>query len=427
MSVTNRRDFVRSLAAGTAATLAYGSLTSAQERKVKIGLIGCGWWGMINLNAAYKAGGIETVAICDVDSANLEASSAEIVKLQGTAPRSFKDYRELLEVQGLEAVIIATPPHWHALQFIDACQKGLDVYCEKPVSYDVREGRAMIEAARKSGRIVQIGFQRRQSETVKQAADYIRDGNAGKILQVDAQIHYSPGLKPKQSTTPPATVDWDLWCGPAPKIPFHSNIIHRLWRHELAYGNGHMIDWGIHWIDAIRHILEEPAPRTASAVGGLYHMKDQMNTPDTLTVHFEFEKCPVVWRHRLWGVEEYAPETNIGMFFYGEKETIFLNDQKFIVIPKGKGAQRRVVEANTDMSTLHIGEFLDSVRTRKQPSCLIDDACQSNLTVQLGMISYLTGSKVSWDAKTENIVGNPAAAKLLKREYRTPWKHPFNS
>lgn len=427
MTVTRRRDFVRTLAAGTAATVAAGSLTTAQPRKVKVGLIGCGWWGMVNLNAAYKAGGVETIALCDVDTDNLEKSAVEVTKLQNSRPQTFKNYHDLLNAPGLEAVIIATPPHWHALQFIAACQKGLDIYCEKPIAYDVREIRAMIEAAKKSGRIVQIGFQRRHSETIKQAAEYIRSGQAGRILQVDAQINYSPGLKPRVNTAPLATVDWDMWCGPAPKIPYHSNIVHRLWRHELAYGKGHMIDWGIHWIDAIRFVLGESVPRTANAVGGLYHLGDQMNTPDTLTVHFEFGKCPVVWRHRLWGVEEYAPETNIGMFFYGEQATIFLNDQKMVVMPKGKGQERRVIETNTDTSMLHVGEFLESVRTRKQPSVLIEDAYQSNLTVQLGMLSYLSGAKVTWDAKGENIIGNPAAARMLRRDYRAPYKHPWSA
>ena len=427
MAKTNRREFVRTLAAGTAATYAGSGLIMAQERKVRIGLIGCGWWGMININAAYKAGGVETVAICDVDTENLEKSTAEIAKLQGARPKTFSSYKEMLDFPGLEAVIIATPPHWHALQFIDACRKGLDISCETAVSFDVREGRAMFQAAKQSGRVVQIGFQRRQSDAVKGAAEYVRSGKPGRILQVDAQIHYSPGLSPKKSIPPLATVDWDQWCGPAPKIPYHSNIVHRLWRHEQAYGNGHMIDWGIHWIDAVRLVLGETMPRTASAVGGLYHLKDQMNTPDTLTVHFEFEKCPVVWRHRLWGVEEYAPETNIGMFFYGEKETLFLNDQKMIVIPKGKNAERRVVDSRSDTSTLHLNDFLDCVRTRRQPACLIEDAYQSNVTVQLGMISYLSGSKVTWDAKNEKILGNPVAARMLKRDYRAPWKHPYAS
>lgn len=426
MTSTNRRDFVRTLAAGTAAVIAGDGIAPAQDRKVRLGLIGCGWWGMINVNAAFKAGGVEMVAICDVDSENLEKSAADIEKLQGSRPKTFKMYREMLDHPGLEAVIIATPPHWHALQFIDACRKGLDIYCEKPVSYDLREGRAMIDAAKKSGRVVQIGFQRRQSDSVKAAAEYVRSGNAGRILQVDAQILYNPGLAPKKSAAPPPTLDWDEWCGPAPKIPFHSNIIHKNWRHELAYGNGHMIDWGIHWIDAIRVVLGESMPRTISAVGGNYHSQDRMNTPDLLTVNYEFERCPVVWRHRLWGVEEYSPETNIGMFFYGEKESIFLNDQKMIVMPKGKNAERRVIESKGDTSAMHLRDFLDCVRTRRQPACLIEDAYQSNATVQLGMIAYLSGSKVTWDAKTEKILGNPVAARMLKREYRAPWKHPYS-
>ena len=164
MNSLTRRQFIgSSLLAATALAQAPALLSAEPEQKIKLGLIGCGWYGMVDLKDAFRAGGVEAIALCDVDSDHLNASAGEVEKLQGSRPRTFKHYEELLSTPGLEAVIIATPPHWHALQLLAALRHGLDVYCEKPLSYDIREGRAMVEAVRRSGRIVQIGFQRRQS------------------------------------------------------------------------------------------------------------------------------------------------------------------------------------------------------------------------------------------------------------------------
>ena len=407
-----------------ATTMARAAEEGGAGRKLKLGLIGCGWYGMVDVNAAFKAGGVEVVALCDVDSEHLGKSAAEVEKLQGKRPQTFKRYEDLLGLAGLDAVIIATPPHWHALQFIAAVEKGLDVYCEKPLAYDVREGRAMVQAARKSGRIVQIGFQRRQCKAFQQVRQYLQEGQAGRIVQVEVQIHYTAGLKDATPQDPPASLDWDLWCGPAPKLPYCPQVGHMNWRLEKTTGHGHLVDWGIHLIDATRLILGEGAPRSVLAAGGLYQLKDKITTPDVLTAHFEFEKCPVIWRHRIWGAEEYTPEISNGIFFYGEKETIFVTDDRWVVIPRGRGKERKVTEVGSDAGTLHMAEFLQAVRDRKPPGCSIEDAHLSTSAVKLAMISCDVGAKITWDPVSEQIVGNEAAAKLLKRDYRTPWQHP---
>lgn len=431
MSSLNRRQFLGTAALG-AATLShvrpYAADTAAGSvRKVKLGLIGCGWYGMVIVNAAFKAGGVEVVALCDVDSAHLEKSAAEVEKLQGTKPRTYKLYEEMLGAPGLEAVIIGTPPHWHALQVIAAVGRGFDVYCEKPLSYDVREGRAMVDAVAKSGRIVQVGFQRRQSQAFRAVKQFIADGNLGRVVQAEAQIHFTAGLQNPAPQPPPASLDWDLWCGPGPKIPYSLQVGHRNWRLEKTSGQGHLFDWGIHLIDATRVILGESAPKWIAASGGIYQHQGRITTPDTLAVHFEFERCPVTWRHRLWGSEEYTPETNNGVFFYGEKGTVFVTDQRWSFTPKGKAAERQVHEPKTDMQTLHVAEFLEAVRQRKPASCTIADAHLSTTTVKLAMIAYETGARINWNAATEQIEGNPAAATQLKREYRSPWQHPFRA
>jgi predicted dehydrogenase len=424
MQTMNRRKFLGTTAASAAAmpALVRGA---ADERKIKIGVIGCGGYGNADLNAAFKVGGVEVVALCDADSENLQKTADSVAKKQDAKPRTFKRYEEMLNTPGLEVVIIATPPHWHALQFIAALEKNLDIYCEKPIAYDIREGRAMVDAAKQKGRIVQIGFQRRQSQAIQQARQYVQDGKAGRVVQVEAQIFYTAGLRDTTVQAPPASLDWDLWCGPAPKLPYCPQIGHFAWRLEKEYGNGHLVDWGIHLIDATRWILDETTPRTVQATGGIYYFKDKITTPDILTAHFEFGKCPVTWRHHIWGATEYAPEVQNGIFFYGEKETVFVTDDRWIVVPKDRKQEKKVNEARTDMGTQHMANFLQAVRTRQPAMCLPADAYQSAATVQLAMIAYQAGTKITWDAANEQIVGNAEAARLLKREYRQPWTHPY--
>jgi predicted dehydrogenase len=431
MKTLNRREFLgTTAAAGTA--LASGLAAGGAEapgggRPLKMGLIGCGGYGLADVRAALKAGGVEIGALCDVDSEHLAKSAEEVEKLQGRRPRTFKLYQEMLAAGGLESVIIATPPHWHALQFIAALQNNLDVYCEKPLAYDIREGRAMVEAANKRGRIVQIGFQRRQSPALQQVRQYLQEGHAGRIVHAEAQIHYTAGLKDTTPQAPPASLDWDLWCGPAPKLPYCPQIGHFAWRLEKEYGHGHLVDWGIHLLDATRWILGQTVPRTITAAGGLYYFKGKITTPDILTVQFDFEKCPVTWRHRIWGAEEYAPEVSNGIFFYGDKETVFVTDNKWIVIPRGKGKERKLNEVKADLGVLHMADFLKAVRARTPPVCTTEDAHYSTTTVKLAMISYEVGARITWDATSEQILDPPAANRWLKREYRPPWRHPYQA
>jgi predicted dehydrogenase len=427
MNTMTRRQFIQGTAMGALALAQAPAILEAAEpdRKVKLGLIGCGWYGMVDVKAAFKAGGVEVVALCDVDADHLKQSADEVEKVQGGRPATFKLYEDMLKAPGLEAVIIASPPQWHALQLMAALERGLDVYCEKPLCYDIREGRAMVDAVKKSGRIVQIGFQRRQSAAFKAVREHVKAGNAGRIVCAEANIHYTAGTKDTTPQEPPSSLDWDLWCGPAPKIPYSPQVGHMNWRLEKTTGHGHLVDWGIHLIDAARVILGERMPRAVTATGGLYYLKDRITTPDVLTAHFEFEDLPLTWRHRIWGAEEYNPEVANGIFLYGEKETLFVTDDRWESIPKGKSRERQVREARADAGLLHMVEFLNAVRTRQQPGCLTEDAYFSTATVKLAMISYDTGSKVVWNAAKETIPDNPAAAKLLKREYRAPWKHPY--
>lgn len=423
-----RRKFVEmaSFGSASAATSIYFP-KSFQERKLKIGLIGSGWYGMVDVKAALKIGGVEVIGICDVDSEHLSTSADEIEKLQGSRPKTFKYYGDLLDMKGLEALVIGTIPHWHALQFISACNKGLDIYCEKPLAYDVMEGVAMVNAARKSGNIIQVGFQRRQAESFKKAKEFIDLGKIGEVHQVVAQIHYNPGPQDTKIQPPPASLDWEEWCGPAPKLEYRPSIGHKSWRLEKEYGNGHLVDWGIHHIDIIRKIMGEGMPDNIYASGGILALKDQITTPDTLNVKFGFKMAPVIWQHRLWGNGDITKEYNNGIFFYGEKGTIFSDDSKVVIFPAGRDAKREDFLIQTPlMQENHVENFLKAVRNKDKTliSCTPEDAFKSTATVQLAMISYNTGSIVKWDQEKNIIIGNPEASALLKREYRGKYMHP---
>jgi predicted dehydrogenase len=425
----NRRKFLEKGSLGTAVLFSSFYIpASPQEKKLKIGLIGCGWYGMVITKAAFKVGGVEVIGICDVDSDHLSKSADEIEQLQGLRPQTFKNYQDLIEMKGLEAVFIGTPPHWHALQFIAACEQGLDIYCEKPLSYDVNEGRAMVRAAEKAGNIIQIGFQRRQSEAFKKAKELIGNGTAGTIHQIGAQIHYNPVLQDTTIQPPPESLDWDAWCGPAPKLDYRPNIGHMAWRLEKEYGNGHLVDWGIHHIDIIRKIMDFDMPDRFHSEGGSLVLKDLITTPDTLNATMLFKELPVIWEHRLWGSGDLNPQFNNGIFFYGDLATLFASDRKVIIMPAGRDQEQRVLDIPTEgMQENHMADFLNAVKLKdtKIISCTPEDAFKSTATVQLAMISYYTGSEVEWDQDKKSINGNPDAEKLLERKYRNKYDRPL--
>ena len=424
----DRRSFIQKSSVTTAGMVTTFHIPSTfQNRKLKIGLIGAGWYGMVITKSALKTGDVDVIALCDVDTDHLKSSADEVEKLQGSRPKEFTDYNELLDLKELDAVFIGTPPHWHALQFIAACEKGFDIYCEKPLSYDVREGQAMLGAAEKAGNIVQIGFQRRQSNAFKKAKEMIQNGELGKVHQIGAQIHYNPVLKDNTIQEPPEPLDWDAWCGPAPKLPYRPNIGHIAWRLEKEYGNGHLVDWGIHHIDIIRTIMDFDMPVSFDTKGGFNELKDKITTPDTLTAYMNFEQAPVIWEHRMWGSGDLHTDFNNGVFFYGDKATLFASDRKLVLMPAGNDQQQKVMEISTPgMQDQHVADFVNAVKAKDKSllSCTIDDAQKSTATVQLAMTSFYSDNPVIWDNNKKTITNNKEAKNLLAREYRAGYKRP---
>ena len=425
----NRRAFLRTSAIGAVAVAAPAYLKGlAYNNRLKVGLIGAGWYGMVISEAALKVGGVEIVGVCDVDSEHLQKSAEKLEGIQGLMPKTFKDYRDLLEMPGLEAVFIATPPQWHALQFIAACEKGLDIFCEKPLSYDVMEGLAMVRAAEKGGNIVQVGFQRRQSAAFRHAKQFLSEGKAGTIRQITAQIHYRAEPGDTTIQEPPDSLDWRQWCGPAPMLPYRPSIGHFKWRLEKEYGNGHLVDWGIHHIDTIRMIMDDGIPTEFKATGGLYALQGQITTPDTLTATMAFSKAPVVWQHRLWGTGDLNPEFNNGIFFHGDASTVYVADNRFVVMPHGRDAERIDMNIRTEggMQENHMAGFINAVKNKDASliNCSVQDGFASGTAVQLAAIAYYSNSIVKWDDRRKTIIDNPAAAAMLKRDYRPGWQHP---
>lgn len=424
----NRRSFIQKTSIGTLAmATAFPFPAHARSMKLKVGLIGCGWYGMVIAEAALKVGGVELIAVCDVDSEHLKNSADALEKLQPSRPKEFKDYRDLLDVTGLQAVFIGTPPHWHALQFIAACERGLDIYCEKPLAYDVREGEAMVKAAQKAENIVQIGFQRRQQNSYQQAQALIEEGRLGDILEIGAQIHYNPDLKDHRVQDPPESLDWEAWCGPAPMLDYRPSIGHKAWRLEKEYGNGHLVDWGIHHIDIIRKIMGFGMPHSFDTNGQLVHLKGKITTPDTLHAAMNFDPCPVIWQHRLWGTGDLNPRFNNGIFFYGHKATLFVSDNNLILMPAGRNSkQEEVPVSGSNVQETHMADFLNAVKSKNKNllSCPVEEAFQSTATVQLAMASWYTQSRIHWDATKGKILDNDNATELLARPYRGSYQRP---
>ena len=367
MAQMNRRNFLGAAAAGALALNEFLPRSSAADQaKLRLGVIGCGNYGMTDVRAAFKAGGVEIVALCDVDSQHLaDGRHGHREDSRAPGPRRASTTRNSWPPPASRPS--SSPPRRTGTR-CPSWRPSRRIWTSiarnrSPTIFAKAE--AMVEAAQKKNIIIQIGFQRRQSPALRQVRDYLQQGNLGRIVQVDAQIHYLAGLRDTTPQDPPASLDWDLWCGPAPKIPYSPQVGHFAWRLEKTTGHGHLVDWGIHLIDATRWILGATMPRSVQASGGIYYYKDKITTPDVLTVQFDFDACPVCWKHRIWGAQEYTPEVSNGIFFYGENGTIFVTDDRWVLIPKDKNKQREEHKASADMGTAHMAEFLGAVRSRQ--------------------------------------------------------------
>jgi len=426
----SRREFLSTSAIAGAAVSAPHILRGAEGRKYRTALIGSGWWGMNIARVAIQSEECALVALCDVDRNQIEPAAKEVEKLTGSAPKMYKDFRDLLAEEKPDIAIVATPDHWHPLAAIAALKAGAHVYVEKPIGHTIREGRAMVKAARAADRICQVGTHRRVSPHNVSGRKFLREGGAGKIGMVRAFVHYGggPGEVTPDSEAPKG-LDWDLWCGPAPLRPFNQRMHPRGFRQFLDYANGTLGDWGIHWMDQILWWTEEKYPRRIASYGARHIKRDNTDAPDTQVVIFEFESFTVTWEHRQYAANN-AEKHNLGCYFYGTKGTFHMGwlDGWSFYPAEGKAKPIHQDPQLHEPDQQNIPElwadFLDAIKTRRLPVCDIEIGHRSTTMSLLGMLSMKIGRSLAWDGEKEVVIGDDAANALLAREYRKPWVYP---
>lgn len=427
----NRRSFLANTAKASVAFSATPLLTSfTRTEKYRTALVGSGWWGMNILRAAVQAGQSKVVALCDVDTRQLKTARQELGKLTTDQPKEYRDFREMLAREKPEIVIVATPDHWHPLCCIAAIESGAHVYVEKPVGHTLQEGRAMVNAARRHNRTVQVGTHRRVSPHNVSGMDFLKSGKAGKIGMVRAFVHYGGGPGEKTpAQEPPKELDWNMWCGPAPLSPYHPGMHPKGFRSYLDYANGQLGDWGIHWMDQIMWWTEEKYPKKIFSTGGRAIRRDNTDAPDHQVAVWKFDDFTVEWEHRLFAANE-AERTNVGCYFYGTEGTFhmgWLDGWTFYPASKNKPVLHQDPQLDLpDQQNIAAlwANFLASIESGRPPVSDIETGHRSTNMALLGMLSYKLGRSIDWDGEKELVLNDPEANKLLKREYRGEWKYP---
>ena len=436
----SRRGFVKSAAFGGLALAAGPYVKAAAPTRYKTALIGCGWWGMNILREAIGSERANVVGLCDVYERPTKASADEVEGLNGDKPRLYADHRELLRKERPEIVIVATPDHWHALPTIDALEAGAHVYVEKPTSYTIPESRAMVEAAKATGRVVQVGLHRRIGPHHVSGMEFLRSGKVGNIGMVRMFVANGGGRQesPTPNSAPPKGMDWNAWCGPAPHRPYNRRMTPGGWRSFLDYSNGTLGDWGVHWIDQMLWWTDEQSPKRVFSSGGrpisgpvvLTEAEATTDAPDTQVATFEFESFTATWEHRTYAGNE-AEKHRIGAYFYGTNGifhmgwrdgwTFHPRDSKE---PEIHEDPRFDNERDGHNLTPLWADFIDSIEKGRTPVADIEAAHRSSVVPMLGMISYKLGRSIEWDGRSESILNDPEAQRLLRRDYREPWLHP---
>ncbi len=432
-SSSTRRSLLRNAAIGAAA-LGLNTRARGQEKpvsaneKITVGLVGCGGMGFYNMEDFKRSPYVKMAAVCDVDSRRL-AEGAQ--KAGGAGIAQYKDYRHMIDRKDIDVIICATPDHWHALVMIAACQAGKDVYVEKPIAHNIREGRLMVDAARRYGRVVQVGTQQRSGEHFQKARDIVMSGKLGKIQWCRTWNYGNiapEGFGYKSDCAAPAEVDYDMWLGPAPKRPFNPNRFHYQWRYFFDYAGGMVADWGVHVMDIVMWNMNAKYPKSVTAVGGKYCLTDNRDVPDTIEVTYDFGDWIMTYSLREGNqIIDYGQ--HYGTSFHGTNGTLVVNRGGFEVYPekKRKGDKDELLmeavrSKGSDQHWPHVQNFIDCVKTRKRPIADIEDIHYSTACSHLGNIAYLTGRRVYWDGQKEQIVGDEQANRMTTRVYRKPYE-----
>ncbi len=434
----SRRRFLKASALTVAASATFAAPAvhgAGRDKKFRVALVGSGWWGMNILNAAIVSKTVEPVALVDVDRRQLEPALKQVKDSTGLEPKTFGDYREMLDEIKPDIVINATPDHWHALITIAAVNAGAHVYVEKPISHTVNEGIAMVKAARATGKKVQVGTHRRVSPHNMAAMEFLKSGKLGEIGSVRAFVNYQGGPgNPAPDAPVTEGLDWDFyfWCGPAPLGPFNPRIHPKGFRNFMDFANGQLGDWGIHWLDQVMWWAgDDQYPTSVASTGGRFIAKDNSTGPDTQHVVYQFDKFDLVWEHRRYAGN--APERHhIGVYFYGTKGTLHLGWQDgWSFYPSGNDKVMPAehmdpqLDKPDDQNIAALwADFLDAIDNDRLPCCDIEKGHRSTTLALLGMLSLKLNRGIVWDGEKQTIPNDSEAAKLLAREYRAPWKYP---
>jgi predicted dehydrogenase len=429
---------------GLAQTAASADRIAGANDRIRVALVGAGGQGRADLLLMLRTNKVDCVAVADVDDEHARLALRAIEDGGFRKPEVLvRDYRRILDRSDVDAVVVGTPDHWHALNTIDACVAEKDVYCEKPLATTIGEGRAMVNAARRKNRIVAVGTQQRSTPHFGDAISFLRSGQLGKIRTVTvwAYLDWKAEIAPVPDEPAPAYVDYDMWLGPAPKRSFNPNRFHFSFRWYWDYSGGLMTDWGAHWLDVANWGMQladgtVQVPTEIMSIGGkLGYPKDAMETPDTQQVLFKCGDYSIIWQHAL-GIGRGPEAREHGAAFHGNNGVLVLDREGWQVFPETQllsaprsyrmtGVPKQGVTRGTDGHALHVQNFLDCLRTRRKPTADVETGHQSVSVCHLANIAYRTGRIVKWDPLKEQVIGDPEAQKLVSREYRAPWKLPI--
>ncbi len=443
----DRRDFLKRGAAAFAAAGMPAYAAQFGDLRKRVGLIGTGWYGKTDLFRLLQVAPVDVVSLCDVDRRMLADAAQQVASRQASkkTPRTYTDYRKMLAERDLDIVIIVTPDHWHALPTIDALKAGADVYVQKPISVDVVEGQAMLAAARKHKRVVQVGMQRRSTPHLVRARDrVIREGRLGTIGLVEIYCYYHMRARENPpDASPPEYLDYEMWTGPAPMRPYNALVHPRRWRAFMEYGNGIVGDMCVHMLDMVRWMLDLGMPARVTSSGGILVDKgSKANISDTQTATFDFGALQVVWTHRTYG-DPPDPKYPWGATFYGDKGTLKASVMSYDFVPASKDEPPIHEDVTYELDQFpedrtekdlerhvapairaHMKDFLACVASRGTPVADIEQGYISTTACILANLSMRLGRSLAWDHARGLIVGDEEANRLLRRPYRGPWVHP---
>ncbi len=410
------------------ALAASSSAVLGANEKIRVALIGCGGMGRGDLLTFLKYDDVDCPLICDVDDAQIGEAAKAVEEARGARPEAVKDFRAIMDRKDIDACLVATPDHWHALPTIHACQAGKDVYVEKPLATSIGEGRAMLDAARKHKRVVQMGTQWRSAPHFGEAVEYVKSGKLGRIRQVRcwAYLTWAGDAGNTPDGPPPAGVDYDTWLGPAPERPFNPARFHFKFRWFWDYAGGLMTDWGVHLLNIAMWAMDAKPPRRVACVGGKYKLVDDLSeTPDTQIASYAFDDFNLTWEHQARGGHGCEGREH-GVMFYGTDEIVIIDVKGWeVASPHKHGCEpEQRHKGGSDGRPEHVRNFLDCMRSRRPTVEDVEIGHRVSTVAHLGNVALRTGKTITWDADRERVVGDDDANRWLTRDYRKPWSLP---